>query len=211
MIPSAEAWQTALELRHGKTLHQRFSAATIAICGLGGLGSHLAIALARAGIGHLILIDFDRVDLTNLHRQHYKVDQIGTFKATALAANLREIAPYLSVTSYIEKVTPENLVRLLQPADIVCEAFDVAEEKAMITDGVLSQLPHSKLIASSGMAGMGSPNAIRTRQITNRFFICGDGESDVHTCGCFMISRVMLCAAHQAHTALRLLAGEETL
>ena len=94
MIPTKEEWNNALEERHGEELHKAFSSATVAICGLGGLGSNLAIALARAGVGRLILIDFDRVDITNLHRQQYKADQIGMYKTDALADNLREIAPY---------------------------------------------------------------------------------------------------------------------
>ena len=74
MIPTKDEWMDALNQRHGVQLQSRFSSATVAICGLGGLGSNIAIALARAGIGKLILIDFDRVDITNLHRQQYKAD-----------------------------------------------------------------------------------------------------------------------------------------
>ena len=77
MIPSKDEWIDALNERHGTQLQARFSSATVAICGLGGLGSNIAVALARAGIGKLILIDFDRVDITNLHRQQYKANQIG--------------------------------------------------------------------------------------------------------------------------------------
>ena len=87
MIPSKNEWTEALIARHGIELHERFSSATVAICGLGGLGSNIAFALARAGIGKLFLIDFDRVDITNLHRQQYKADQIGCYKANALAEN----------------------------------------------------------------------------------------------------------------------------
>ena len=93
LIPTKEEWNQALIERHGKDLHEKFAAATVAVCGLGGLGSNIAIALARAGIGKLLLIDFDRVDITNLHRQQYKVNQIGLYKADALAENLLEIAP----------------------------------------------------------------------------------------------------------------------
>ena len=94
MITSKKEWADALVARHGITLHKRFSSATVAICGLGGLGSNIAVALARSGIGKLLLIDFDRVDVTNLHRQQHKADQIGLYKTDALAENLSEIAPY---------------------------------------------------------------------------------------------------------------------
>ena len=208
MIPSKKDWADALIDRHGTTLHERFSSATVAICGLGGLGSNIAIALARAGIGKLLLIDFDRVDITNLHRQQYKANQIGCYKADALAENLSEIAPYTEIQAVTAKITEENFTDLLKDVDIVCEAFDKAESKAMLVNGVLEQLPDCYLVAASGMAGMGTPNTIRTRKITKRFYLCGDGESDVADTIGLVAPRVMLCAAHQAHTVLRILTGE---
>ncbi|MBR3843465.1 MAG: thiamine biosynthesis protein ThiF [Christensenellaceae bacterium] len=198
----------ALIARHGKALHERFSSAVVAICGLGGLGSNIAIALARAGIGKLILIDFDRVDMTNLHRQQYKAKQIGLYKTDALAENLLEIAPYTEIKTITVKITEDNFTDILKDADIVCEAFDKAEAKAMLTNGVLSQLPHCYLIAASGMAGMDTPNAIKTRKITKRFYLCGDEISDAEDSIGLIAPRVMLCAAHQAQTVLRILAGE---
>ena len=208
MIPSKEEWTDAWIARHGADLHKRFSSATVAVCGLGGLGSNIAVALARAGIGKLLLIDFDRVDLTNLHRQQYKTDQIGCYKTDALAENLSEIAPYTKIQAVTEKVTEENIVNLLKDADIVCEAFDNAESKAMLANGVLEYLPHCFLVAASGMAGMDTPNTIQTRKIMKRFYLCGDEVSDVADTIGLVAPRVMLCAAHQAHTVLRILAGE---
>ena len=205
---SRDEWNEALIARHGQELHDRFSSATAAICGLGGLGSNIAIALARAGIGRLILVDFDRVDITNLHRQQYKAEQIGKYKTEALAANLLEISPYTEVKGVTEKVTEDNFPELLEGADIVCEAFDNAEAKAMLVNGVLQKLPECYLVAASGMAGMGSPNRIETRRITDRFYLCGDGVSDVEETMGLVAPRVMLCAAHQAQTVLRILAGE---
>lgn len=205
---SRDEWNEALIARHGQELHDRFSSATAAICGLGGLGSNIAIALARAGIGRLILVDFDRVDITNLHRQQYKAEQIGKYKTEALAANLLEISPYTEVKGVTEKVTADNFLELLEGADIVCEAFDNAEAKAMLVNGVLQKLPECYLVAASGMAGMGSPNRIETRRITDRFYLCGDGVSDVEETMGLVAPRVMLCAAHQAQTALRILAEE---
>lgn len=208
MIPTKEEWLKALTQRHGTALQKRFSAATVAICGLGGLGSNIAIALARAGIGKLILIDFDRVDITNLHRQQYKAEQIGLYKADALRANLNEIAPYMEVTAITARIMEDNAAQLLKDADIICEAFDDAQAKSMLTDIVLEQLPDCYFVAASGMAGMGTPNSIRTRRITKRFYLCGDGSSDVADTIGLVAPRVMLCAAHQAHTVLRILAGE---
>ena len=208
MIPSKNEWSEALIARHGLDLHERFSSATVAICGLGGLGSNIAIALARAGIGKLLLIDFDRVDITNLHRQQYKANQIGRCKTEALAENLLEIAPYMEVKAVTAKITEENFTVLLKDAEIVCEAFDNAESKAMLVNGVLEQLPDCYLVAASGMAGMDTPNTIQTRKVTKRFYLCGDEVSDVADTIGLVAPRVMLCAAHQAHTVLRILAGE---
>ena len=208
MIPTKEEWNKALEERHGKELHEAFSSATVAICGLGGLGSNIAIALARAGIGKLILIDFDRVDITNLHRQQYKADQIGMYKTDALADNLREINPYIELETHTERITEENVVTLLKDAEIICEAFDDAECKAMLTNTVLSELPDKYLVDASGMAGMGMTNSIKTRRITSRFYLCGDETSEVSDGIGLVAPRVALCAAHQAHTVLRILAKQ---
>ena len=208
MNPTKDEWKKALEERHGKELQQAFSSATVAICGLGGLGSNIAIALARAGIGKLILIDFDRVDITNLHRQQYKADQIGRYKTEALADNLREIAPYIELETHTERITEDNAITLLKGADIICEAFDDAECKAMFTNTLLSEMYDKYLVAASGMAGMGTVNSIRTRKITSRFYLSGDETSDVSDGLGLVAPRVALCAAHQAHTVLRIIAKQ---
>ena len=208
MIPTKEEWIKALTERHGKELQQAFSSATVAVCGLGGLGSNIAIHLARAGIGKLILCDFDRVDITNLHRQQYKASQIGMYKTDALAENLREINPYIELEAHTERITEENAVTLLKDAEIICEAFDDAECKAMLTNTVLSELPDKYLVAASGMAGMGVTNSIKTRRITSKFYLCGDETSEVSENIGLVAPRVALCAAHQALTVLRILAKQ---
>lgn len=203
-----EEWDKALAGRHGANLHKKFSAATVAICGLGGLGSNIAVSLARAGIGNLILIDFDRVDITNLHRQQYKANQIGMYKTEALNENLKEIAPYIETKIHTVRITEDNVAALLRDADIICEAFDNAEAKAMLTNLVLEAMPDTYLVAASGMAGLDSANTIKTRKITSKFYLCGDEVSDVQYNSCLVSSRVMLCAAHQAHAVLRILAEQ---
>ena len=208
MIPSKKEWMDTLNERHGSGLQQKISSATVAVCGLGGLGSNIAIALARVGVGKLILIDFDRVDITNLHRQQYKANQIGLYKTEALAENLLEIAPYVKTQTFTEMITEDNFANLLKEADVICEAFDNAEAKAMLVNGILEQLPECYLVAASGMAGMGTPNTIQTRKIMKKFYLCGDEVSDVADTIGLVAPRVMLCAAHQAHTVLRILAGE---
>lgn len=208
MFPTREEWLKALEARHGRELQKEFSAAAVAVCGLGGLGSNIAVALARAGIGKLILIDFDRVDISNLHRQQYKAVQTGMYKTKALNENLKETAPYLKTELHTVRITEDNAAELLNGADIICEAFDDAESKAMLTNLVLETMPEKYLVAASGMAGLGSANAVKTRKVTEKFYLCGDGVSDVEDGVGLIAPRVMLCAAHQAHTVIRILAKE---
>ena len=208
MMPSKDEWIKALNDRHGEDLQNKISSTTVGICGLGGLGSNIAIALARAGIGKLILIDFDRVDITNLHRQQYKASQVGMYKTEAIRENLKEINPYLETEIHTVCVKEENAKELLKECDIICEAFDDAECKAMLTNLVLEEMPDKYLVAASGMAGIGSANSIHTRKVTKRFYLCGDEISDVKDGIGLVSSRVMLCAAHQAHMVLRLIANE---
>ena len=208
MTPTKEEMTAALQKKQGAQLQKRFADAVVAVCGLGGLGSNIAIALARAGVGKLVLMDFDRVDVTNLHRQQYKACQVGEVKTQALARNLKEIAPYIELETHTVRITEENAVELLKHADVICEAFDNAENKAMLVNTVLENMPEKYLVAGSGMAGMGTANSIRTRRVTKRFYLCGDKVSDVEHNSSLVSARVMLCAAHEAHAVLRILAGQ---
>lgn len=207
-IPSREVMREALNIRHGEDLQNKISAAHVAVCGLGGLGSNIAIALARAGVGHLHLIDFDRVDLTNLNRQQYAVGQLGQYKTDALRETLSLVSPYCDVTCDTIKVTEETLPDLLRNEDYICEAFDRAEAKAMLVSGVLEHFPEKYLVAASGLAGLGSANTIQTRRVSRRFYLCGDGTSDSSVGLGLVASRVLVCAAHEANMILRLIAGE---
>ena len=207
-IPSREVMREALNIRHGEELQNKISAARVAVCGLGGLGSNIAIALARAGVGHLHLIEFDRVDLTNLNRQQYAVGQLGQYKTDALQETLSLVSPYCDVTCDTIKVTEETLPDLLRNEDYICEAFDRAEAKAMLVSGVLEHFPEKYLVAGSGLAGLGSANTIQTRRVSKRFYLCGDGTSDSSVGLGLVASRVLVCAAHEANMILRLIAGE---
>lgn len=209
MIPTKEELEAAMIARHGEILQKTFAAATVAVCGLGGMGSNVAISLARAGIGKLILIDYDYVDVTNLHRQQYKAKQVGRAKTDAMAENLKEIAPYVEIETHMVEISEKNALELLTGAEVICEALDQAEAKAMLTNLVLTKMPDKYLVASSGMAGMASANKIQTRRVTSRFYLCGDGESDVENTSSLVAARVAACAAHEALMVLRILSGEK--
>ncbi|MCQ2103965.1 MAG: thiamine biosynthesis protein ThiF [Fibrobacter sp.] len=207
--PSREEMLAALVVRQGAENVQKLQAATVAVCGLGGLGSNVAISLARAGVGKLILIDFDCVDVTNLHRQQYKATQVGLAKAVALPENLREISPYIELESHQVRITEENVMELVGKADVVVEAFDNAEAKAMLVNAVLEN--GKTLVAASGMAGFGDANSIQTRRVSKKFYMCGDGVSDVNDGVGLVAPRVMACAAHQALTIIRIICGLENM
>lgn len=207
-FPTKEELEDVLEKHHTKQVQEKLTKAKVAICGLGGLGSNIAIALARTGIGHIHLIDFDVVDLSNLNRQQYAIDHLGEEKAKALCTILKGFAPYSHIFYDCIKVTSENAKKLLEEENIICEAFDVPEQKAMLTNIVLSSMPDKILVGGSGMAGYASANLIQTKKVTDRYYLCGDCISDAkETCG-LLAPRVMLCAAHQATMVLRLILGE---
>lgn len=205
---SKEEMLAVLEMRHGKELQNKFTNASVAVCGLGGLGSNIAFMLARAGIGRLHLIDFDKVDLSNLNRQQYFVSQIGMNKTDALKETLLKIAPYCEIKTDTVRIDENNLKQLLADADIICEAFDGAEAKAELINGVLESFPQKYLVAASGMAGMADANLIKTRRITGHFYLCGDEVSDVSDGIGLVSSRVTVCAAHQAHAVLQIIEKE---
>ena len=148
--------------------------------GLGGLGSNVAFSLARIGVGHLHLLDFDRVDITNLNRQQYFMRHIGMYKTEALKEELAEINPYLDITADCIKVTEDNIAALFAADDMICEAFDDPEAKAMLANGILELYPEKFLIAASGMAGYGESNAIHTRKITEHFYPVSYTHLDVY-------------------------------
>ncbi|MCR5707746.1 MAG: sulfur carrier protein ThiS adenylyltransferase ThiF [Ruminococcus sp.] len=207
-VPTREEVYRALEERHGAELQRRLSAASAAVCGLGGLGSNIAIHLARAGVGRLHIIDFDRVDISNLNRQQYFPEQLGMFKSDALYDTLSRIAPYCDISRDCVKLTEDNIPELLRGEDIVCEAFDRADQKEMLVNTVLEKLPDKFLVSGSGMAGLSSANSIVTRKVTRHFYVCGDEVSDVADGLGLISARVAVCAAHMAHMAIRIIAQE---
>ncbi len=209
MVPTREEWQRCLEIRHTKAVQDKLSAARVAVCGLGGLGSAIAAALARVGIGRLHLIDFDRVELSNLNRQQYSLSQLGKPKPLAMKEEIARFAPYIQVDTDFVRLTEENIPVLLSKDEYICEAFDDPQEKAMLTDSVLTALSGKYLVGASGMAGFGDSNAVITRKITRNYWLCGDGISDAGDGIGLMAPRVMICAAHQANMIVRLILGEE--
>jgi len=178
------------------------------VAGCGGLGSNVAVCLARAGVGFIALADFDRVELSNLNRQHFFVDQVGLPKAEALRLNLARINPEVHVSAAVVKLTRENLADQLPTAcDVVFECFDRAEAKAMLVEFCLERLPDVPVIAVSGLAGVGPVDELRVSRGPLNLYLVGDGVSEMNAGNGTLSTRVVAAAAIQAHTAIRLLAG----
>lgn len=180
---------------------------TVGIAGLGGLGSNAAVSLARAGIGKLVLIDFDKVELSNLNRQAYFLEHIGMYKTEATRDIIRRINPFISVELKRAVITAENCMKLFEGTDLVIEAVDGAETKEMIIEAILTESETIPIIAGSGMAGYGK-NSIITESGTGRLRIIGDGISEVAPGIPLMAPRVGIVSSMQVNAALEILLGE---
>jgi sulfur carrier protein ThiS adenylyltransferase len=209
VMPSEDELEALMVARHTPYVHEKVKKARVAIAGLGGLGSNIAVALARTGVGHLHLVDFDIVEPSNLNRQAYKIGHLGMKKTEALKSELKDINPYIKITIDDIKVTEENAVSLFENDPIVCEAFDRPEYKAMLVNTLLEHQPWVKLVAASGLAGYESSNFITTTKVFNNFYLCGDRESSAQPGRGLMAPRVSICAGHQANMILRLILGIE--
>ena len=194
--------------RNVKGISEKLKKAKVCILGLGGLGSNVAILLARAGIGYLKLVDFDIVEASNLNRQQYRISHVGMKKTEAIRTIIKEINPFVEIDTLDIKVDRENILSVVEDIEIVVEAFDRAETKAMAIEELLTN-KNKIVISASGMAGLGSANEVITRKIKENFYLIGDNYSDYEEYSGIMSTRVMLCAAHQANMVLRLILGEK--
>ena len=194
--------------RNVKGISKKLKKTRVCILGLGGLGSNVAVLLARSGIGSLKLVDFDTVEASNLNRQQYRISHIGIKKTEAMKSIIREINPFVEVDILDIKVDRENIYSTVGDIEIVVEAFDRAETKAMILEELLTN-KNKIVVSASGMAGLGSANEIVTKKIKDNFYLIGDNYSDYEEYSGIMPTRVMICAAHQANVVLRLILGEE--
>jgi sulfur carrier protein ThiS adenylyltransferase len=208
-IPSSEEFECLMMARHTPGIHQKVKSSVVGIAGLGGLGSTVAIALARIGVGTLILVDFDVVEPSNLNRQQYFIHQIGMPKVEALQENISKINPYVKIRPYHEKLDRNNVERIFKEAAVVIEAFDRAEEKAMLINVISEKMPEKYIVAASGVAGYGDNNEIQTVRFSSKIFIIGDQKTAAQPGVGLMAPRVGIVAHHQANTVLRILLGEE--
>ncbi len=208
-IPSREELEHLLVARHTPGVHRKVKAARVGIAGLGGLGSQVAVALARTGFGSLVLADFDVVEPSNLNRQQYFIDQLGMPKVDALQQTLRRINPYVTLEGHVVRLTPENIPTLFAGCGVVVEAFDRADQKAMLVETVLRDMPDTWVVAASGLAGYGPTDDIRTHRLGPRLLVVGDLETAARPGTGLMAPRVGVAAHAQANLVLRIVLGEE--
>ena len=208
-IPKYEDMEAMLMARHTPFVHEKIKKCSVGIAGLGGLGSNIAVSLARIGIGKLVLVDFDVVEPSNLNRQQYFIKHLGMKKTDALEQIIKDCNPFVKIHKQDVFLDENNIVNTFADVDIIVEAFDNPVSKALLVNVVLSKMKDKKIVAASGMAGYFSSNTIVTKKIKDNFYLVGDGENEAKPgCG-LMAPRVAITANHQANAVLRIIMGEE--
>jgi sulfur carrier protein ThiS adenylyltransferase len=177
----------------------------VGIAGAGGLGSNCAVALARSGIGTIVVSDYDVIEPANLNRQYYFTSQVGMQKSTALKENISRINPDITVIAHTEKLDSSNIAEIFAGCDVIVEAFDRDDMKQMLIETVLSKMPGTPVVIGSGLAGWGNSEAIRYRKADDTIYICGDEATAVGDDMPPMAPRVGMVANMQANTVVEIL------
>ena len=187
---------------------KKLKQSSIGIAGVGGLGSNAAVALARAGIGRLVIVDFDKVEKTNLNRQYYFLDQIGKYKVDALEKNINRINKDVIVEKCKTKLKKGTMEKYFSDVDVVIEALDDAEIKATFIEELLIKLPDKAVVAASGVAGYGNCDRIKTKRF-GKLFVCSDEQALSSDEDVLMAPRVALIANWEANLAVEIILGEK--
>ena len=177
----------------------------IGIAGAGGLGSNCAVALARSGIGTLVIADFDIVEELNLNRQYYFYEQVGMMKTDAIRDNIKHVNPGILVITHQKKLDRTNISEIFAGCNIIIEAFDNAGMKEMLIETVQTKMPGIPLIVGSGMAGWGKTNELKCRKIDETLYVCGDETSEVSDNLPPLAPRVGIVANMEANVAIEIL------
>lgn len=209
VMPEREVLRAMIASRNSPELNLALSKAVIGVAGLGGLGSNIAISLARVGVKKLVLADFDVVEPSNLNRQQYFVRHIGMQKTQALKELINDVNPFVEVETHDIFLDEKNVASVFGECEILCEAFDNVAGKAMILNEAGASLKDKKIIGASGMAGYFSSNIIKTIKFAKNVYLCGDLTNEAKIGQGLMAPRVAVCANHEANLAIRLLMGLE--
>ena len=186
-------------------IKKHLSRFTIGIAGAGGLGSNCAVALARSGIGRLVIADNDKVESGNLNRQFFFTVQTGMKKTEALKDNLYRVNPLTRVEAHYITLDKYNIPDIFRHCDIIVEAFDRSDMKVMLAESVIGEWPGRPLIMGSGLAGYGDSNSLHEKKLSETLIICGDEKTEVSDDLPPMAPRVGIVANMQANAVVELL------
>lgn len=189
-------------------IQKKLKQSCIGIAGIGGRGSNAAVSLARAGIGRLVLVDFDIVERSNLGRQYYFLDDIGKSKVDSLTKIIKKINTEIDLITHNLKLEKGQMEKPFRDVDVVIEALDNAETKTLFIEEILSKLPEKPIIATSGVAGYGHSERITTKRLGN-LFMCYDELAKSSDDDVLMAPRVTLMANWEANLALEIILGED--
>jgi len=206
-VPSRGELEALMAARHTPGVHERMRSARVGVAGLGGLGSVVATALARVGVGELVLVDFDVVEPSNLNRQHYRIEDIGRPKTEAMVGQLASVNPCVRVIAHRVVLDEKNLFEIFEGVDVLVECLDRPEAKVMLIQAAAECLPNAFVVGASGVAGYGESNLIQTRRLGNRVYMVGDLISAAEPGRGLMAPRVGIAAHHQANLVVSLLMG----
>ncbi|BBB32820.1 sulfur carrier protein ThiS adenylyltransferase [Thermotomaculum hydrothermale] len=207
-IPPDISLKDLMFARQPDNYTERLQQSVVGIAGLGGLGSVIGENLVRAGVGKLVVADFDIVEPPNLNRQRYFVHQIGELKVKAFKENMDKISGFTKVEGHILKITRDN-VEVFKDCHIVAECFDNPEAKAELVSGIREKFPEKVIVAASGVAGFDSEKTISVKKISDKIYIVGDGVSEVRDGLGLVATRVGVAASIQSHLIVRILLGLE--
>lgn len=187
-------------------IRDRLKTAVVGIAGCGGLGSNCAVALARVGVGRLVVVDFDKVEVSNLNRQYFFHKHVGMPKAEALKEVIGWIDPEIVVDQHVLTLDPVNIPLIFRDCDVLVEAFDKAEMKQMIIEAVSKNMAEKPLVCGVGLAGWGENMELKMQHYDN-IFICGDGMREVSGEFPPLAPRVGIVSNMQANQVLEILLG----
>lgn len=197
-----------MNIEKAERIRMKLKESSVGIAGAGGLGSNAAVALARAGVGRLVIVDFDKVEESNLNRQYYFRGQIGQVKVEALEENIKKVNQRTEVDIFIHRLTKDTMYKPFQDVDVIIEALDSAEVKTSFIEEILTKLPDKPIIGASGVAGYGHSDRIITKKMGN-LYMCYDEHAKDSDDDVLMAPRVCLMANWEANLALEILLGED--
>ncbi len=145
---------------YGADLRARFQQARVVVAGLGGVGSWAAEALARTGVGHLILVDFDHIAESNTNRQLHALEgQYGKAKVQAMSERIRQINPDIKLTGCDTFLEPENLDVLIPQDALVLDATDSVQTKIALV--IWATQNNRSLVMCGAAGGKSDPTSVR--------------------------------------------------